>query len=172
MVPEIWRATDIIFCHSGLFFAPLPPYGPRKSKFWKKWKKHMKILSFDKYRWQSNFTNIDGSSDMECNGHNFLSFWTVHCSFTSLTTPKKKILKKWKNCLEILSFYTGLTYRPHGHNFLSFSTIFCPFTLLATWKMKLWKNKKTPRDIIILHMCTIHENHMMYGSWDMEHVTD
>ena len=30
------------------------------------------------------------------------------------------------------------------------------------------KLKKTPRDIIILHMCTIHDNHMMYGSWDME----
>ena len=30
------------------------------------------------------------------------------------------------------------------------------------------KMKKMPGDII-LHMCTIHENHMMYGSWDMEH---
>ena len=34
------------------------------------------------------------------------------------------------------------------------------------------KMKKTPGDIIILHMCTINDNHMMYGSWDMEHVTD
>ena len=24
--------------------------------------------------------------------------------------------------------------------------------------------KKTPGDIIILHMCTINDNHMMYGS--------
>ena len=30
------------------------------------------------------------------------------------------------------------------------------------------KMKKMPGDII-LHMCTMHENHMMYGSWDMEH---
>ena len=30
------------------------------------------------------------------------------------------------------------------------------------------KKKKTPRDIIILHMCTINDSHMMYGSWDME----
>ena len=31
------------------------------------------------------------------------------------------------------------------------------------------KVKKMPVDIIILHMCTINENHMMYVSWDMEH---
>ena len=28
--------------------------------------------------------------------------------------------------------------------------------------------KKTTGDII-LHMCIINEDHMMYGSWDMEH---
>ena len=52
-----------------------------------------------------------------------------------------------------------------GHNFLSFWTIFCP--LYSTndpenqnfEKMK----KKTPGDII-LHMCIINGNHMMYGS--------
>ena len=26
-----------------------------------------------------------------------------------------------------------------------------------------------PGDIIILHMCTINENHMMYDYWDMEY---
>ena len=31
-------------------------------------------------------------------------------------------------------------------------------------KIKLLKKWKTPRDIIILHMCTINENHMVYGS--------
>ena len=28
MVPEIWSATDVIFCHFGLFFALLPPPPP------------------------------------------------------------------------------------------------------------------------------------------------
>ena len=65
-----------------------------------------------------------GSWGMERDRHNFLSFWTIFCLFTSLTTPKINILKKWKKYL---------------------------------------------RDIIILHMCTINENHMMYGSWDKEH---
>ena len=56
-----------------------------------------------------------------------------------------------------------------GHIFLSFWTIFCTFTSLTTPKNQtFWKNGKTPGDIIILHMCTINENHMMYGSWDME----
>ena len=30
------------------------------------------------------------------------------------------------------------------------------------------KMKKALGDIIILHMCTINDNHIMYGSWDME----
>ena len=54
MVPEIWRATDIIIWNSGLlpFY---PPYGHRKSKFWKKCKKDLKILLFYKlyHEWQS-----------------------------------------------------------------------------------------------------------------------
>ena len=34
--------------------------------------------------------------------------------------------------------------------------------------LKKWK-KKQPGDIIILHMCTINDNHMMYGSWVIQH---
>ena len=29
--------------------------------------------------------------------------------------------------------------------------------------------KKTPEDIIILHMCVINNNHMMYDSWEIVH---
>ena len=44
----------------------------------------------------------------------------------------------------------------------------CP--LLTTQKIKILKKwKKTPANIIILHMCTRNDNHMIYGSWDMEH---
>ena len=31
------------------------------------------------------------------------------------------------------------------------------------------KMKKPPGDIITLHICTINDNHMMYGLWVMEH---
>ena len=37
-----------------------------------------------------------GSWNMECNRHNFLSFWFIFCPFKSLTTQKINILKKWK----------------------------------------------------------------------------
>ena len=53
--------------------------------------------------------------------------------------------------------------------FLSFWAIFCPFSPLTTQKIKILKLKKAPGDIIILHICTINENHMMYGSWDTKH---
>ena len=54
---------------------------------------------------------------------------------------------------------------------LPFFIIFCPFTPWKPKKSKSWKNekkKKMPGDIIILHMCTLNDSHMMYGSWDME----
>ena len=73
-------------------------------KFQKNWKNTWKNY---------HFTNINDShmmhcsSDKECNGQNFgLSFWTVLCPFTPLTIQKIKILEKWKNFQEILSFYT------------------------------------------------------------------
>ena len=61
LVAEIWNMTDITFCYSGPFFAHLPAYGPKKSKFWKNektaWRNyhstqvhilqiHLQILSF------------------------------------------------------------------------------------------------------------------------------
>ena len=32
----------------------------------------------------------------------------------------------------------------------------------------LEKMKKTPGDIILLYLCTINQDHMMYGSWDIK----
>ena len=51
-----------------------------------------------------------GSSDMECDRQNFLSFWTSFYTITPLTTRKIKILKKLKKPLEILSFYKYVPY--------------------------------------------------------------
>ena len=45
---------------------------------------------------------------------------------------------------------------------------FCLFISQQPGKSQFWKNEKKPGDILILHMCTINDNHMMYGSWDME----
>ena len=47
---------------------------------------------------------------------------------------------------------------------------FLPFYLFTDPENQNFENIKiVPGDIIILHMCTINGNHMMYVSWDMEH---
>ena len=55
--------------------------------------------------------------------------------------------------------------------------IFCQFgpffaLLPCYWsrKLKFEKNVKNPRVIILLHMCTINEDHMIYNSWDIKAV--
>ena len=56
-----------------------------------------------------------------------------------------------------------------SQNFLSFWAIFDLLPHSQPRKSKLKKNKKMPGDIVTLHMCTINDDHMMYGSWDMVH---
>ena len=55
---------------------------------------------------------------------------------------------------------------------MSFQAISCSFGPLLTLKIKILKKcKKTPGDIILLHMCTINQDHMHSwygGSWDMK----
>ena len=56
-----------------------------------------------------------------------------------------------------------------GRIFLSFWAIFLPFQPPDNLENQNFEiEKKTSRYIIILHICTINDNHMVYGSWDME----
>ena len=65
-----------------------------------------------------------------------------------------------------------LTYGVQQTEIFVILDYFLPFYLPNTPKNQNFeKMKKTPRDII-LPMCTINDNHMMYGSWGMEHVMD
>ena len=41
---------------------------------------------------------------------------------------------------------------------------FLPFDPPKNPKNQNFENEKTPGDIIILHLCTTNDNHMMYGS--------
>ena len=50
----------------------------------------------------------------------------------------------------------------------NFGPFFALLLPLTTQKIKFWKNEKMPRDII-LHMCTINDEHMMHSFWDMEY---
>ena len=59
-----------------------------------------------------------------------------------------------------------------GQNFFVILDLFLPFHTTNNPKNQNFEiMKKQPRDIIILHMLTINENYMMYGSWDMDHGT-
>ena len=54
-------------------------------------------------------------------------------------------------------------------HFVSFSPFFCLNNSdNQNFEKMKEKKKKKPGDIIILHMCTINDNHMMNGSLDME----
>ena len=121
------------------------------------------------------------SSDMECNRQNFLSFWTIFCSFTPQTTQKIKILKKWKN------FWRYYHFMEVYHKWQSYDVLFLRY---ESWWTELFvildrflpfyphnnpkiqnfeKLKKAYGDIIILHKCTRNHDHMLHCSLDMLH---
>ena len=94
--------------------------------------------------------------------------------------PEIKTLKKWKKPEDIILLQMCTINNSHmmygsgdmecnRQNLLSFRTIFCPFNPITTRKLNFWKNEKKVGDIVILHMCNLNDNHMMYGSSDMEH---
>ena len=125
---------------------------------------------------------IYGSWNMKWGRHNFLSFWTIFCPFTTPYLPKwSQKSEFWKKKMVILSFdtyictiiedhmiYGSWNIRCNRQKFLTFWDNFCPFSSMTTWKIKILTLKKAVGDIV-LHICTITDNHMMYGSWDMEH---
>ena len=100
--------------------------------------------------------------------------------FYLLTTQKIKILKKWKKTprdIIILNMFTindnhevcFLRYWVRQTEFFVILGYFSPFHPLTTHKNRLLKKlKKKHGNIIILHKCTINDNHMVYGSWDVK----
>ena len=87
-------------------FCPFTPLATQKIKIlkWKKRRGDVIIL-------QESTKNYDHilycSRDMARDGCSFyFSFWATFCLFTLLTARKIKIIKRWKQRLEILSFYT------------------------------------------------------------------
>ena len=112
---------------------------------------------------------------------NFLPFWAIFCCFNPLLplkTHKTKIFKKIsKSSRDVIILnlcnkkYDHMMYAYldmeclQRHIFLSFQAIFCFFVPLLTPKIKIWKKcKKKPGHIILLHMRTINQDHIMYGS--------
>ena len=117
------------------------------------------------------------SWDMECDRHDFV-IQGHFLPLNPLITQKIKFLEK---CLGISSFHScvpkmtiiwcmvpeigSMTDNIFCHLWTIFS--FYPNSPVNQNFGKM-KKKTTPGDIIILHMCTINDNHKMYGYWDME----
>ena len=98
---ECDRIFFIILDHFLPFYSPMDPENQNFEKM-KKTPEDIIILHI----YTINDSHMCGSWDMKCNGHNFLSFWTIFCPFTLLTTWKINILKKWKKLLQIIWFHT------------------------------------------------------------------
>ena len=113
---------------------------------------------------------------MEWDRQNFFSVWAIFCLYTLLTNGKIKILKQRKKHLEMSSLYTCVPkftiiwcILPEIWNECFFFAIlghFLPFNLPNNLKNQSFE--KMPGNIIILHLHTTNDDHMMYGSWDME----
>ena len=101
--------------------------------------------------------------------------------FALLCSPKCKKSKFWKNgkiprdiiilhmCTKITIMWCMVpkvqTVRQTDRIFWHFGPSFTPLT---TQKSTFWKFKRNTWILHILQMCTINDNYMMYGSWDME----
>ena len=108
-----------------------------------------------------------GSWDTEWDRQNLKStFW-------------KKKKKKMPGDIILLYIYVYYKWRSYDISFLKykvrqtgiFVTLghFLPFQPPDNPENQNFKIKRNTGDIIILHIWTINDNHMMYGSWDMEH---
>ena len=78
----------------------------RKIQILKKWKKRLKILSFYMCTINENHMTC-GSWDMEWDRQNVFVILSLFLLFYSTNNPKNKNFK-WKKCLKISSFYTGV----------------------------------------------------------------
>ena len=108
----ISSTIDRIFCHSGPFFALLPRYGPRKTKFLKNEKKPWKYYHFTNvyHKWQSYDVwflryGVQQTEFFVILDH-LLPFYHHLHPHPRPNNLKNQNLKKWKNHLDILSSYT------------------------------------------------------------------
>ena len=171
MVPDIWSMTDNFLSFWTVFY-PFPPLWTENQNF-EKMKKRPEDIIILQVCTTNDSHMMYGSWDMECNEQNFLSFWTVFFPFTPLTTQNIKILKKWQKNTWRYYHFTQVYHKWQSYDvwFLRYPWQTECFVILDHFlpshpkNQNFEKTKKNPGDII-LHMCTINDNHMMYGSWD------
>ena len=107
--PEIWSVTDRIFCHFGPFFAFLYPLTTQKINILKKWKKNPRRyyhFTHVYHKWRQLYDAW--FLKYEAWQQNFLSFWTVFCSFTPPNNPKNQNFGKLKKAPGDIIIYTSV----------------------------------------------------------------
>ena len=162
MVSEIWSMTDRIFVILD-HFLPFYPTNNPKNQNREKIKKTPGDIILQMCTINDNHM-MYGSSDMEHTRQKFLSFWTIFCPFTLLTTWKIKILKKGtpgdtiilhkgtKNHDQMLHCSWDRIRDGCGFYF-SFWAIFWHFTPITTKKIKM-KKKMKKKHLEISSFCT------------------
>ena len=166
VVPEIWSMTDRFFLS---FWTILPSIDPENQNFEKMKKKPWRYCHFTNvyHKWQSY------------DGQNFLSFWTIFLTFYPPNNPKNQNTERnvWRyhhftHVYHIWQSYNVwlLRYGVWRTEFFVILDHFLHFYPPNNLKNQNFeKMKKKTRDITILHICTINDNHMMCSSWDIEH---
>ena len=89
------------------FLSFYPPNIPKNQNFekLKNWSGDIILHKCNKNHYHMQYCCWDMAHN-RCNC--YFSFWAIFCPFTSLTTRKIKIKKKWKKYLEISSFYNSV----------------------------------------------------------------
>ena len=124
---------------------------------------------------------IHGSWNIRCDRQKFSTFWPIFLPFQPLDKLENQNSNIEKKHLEILFYKHKLQsydvwFLRYGVQQTEFFVILDHFLHFYPPNLKnqnFKKMKKPPGDIIALHIgCTINENHMMYGFWNMERVAD
>ena len=99
-----------------------------------------------------------------------LSFWTVFCPFTLPKDPENQNFEKIKKNTWRYYHFTNVHHKWQSYDvwFLNYGVQQTEFFVILDRLLpfcspnnpnQILKKWKTPRDIIILHMCTINDNH-------------
>ena len=146
MLPEIWNATEflVILDH---FFPFYLPNNLKNQNFEKLKKTPGDIIILHTCRINDNHM-MYSSWDMKHDEQNFLSFWTIFCLFTPLTTQNIKIMQKSTKCWRYhfthvyhkLQLYDVwfLRYQAQQTKFFVILDNILPIYPLKTWKMNFF----------------------------------